>query len=208
MAQQGASALTGVVIDYQTKKPLAGVFVSVSLTALQDQHTASTDATGLYRIPNLLPGLYFIRLDKESYLPNEHGDIDLHADVTLRLNAGLARGNEVDVVRVSVRPTVDVGSSSTGTSLSSDFVHRVPVSAPGGKGAAARSFESVAESAPGASADRYGTGINGTTSPENHYAIDGLSVGNPGLGMLGTQLTCEFVHASASRSLAAMRVAA
>src|SRR5439155_13605806 len=95
VAQQGASALTGVVIDYQTKKPLAGVFVSVSSPALQDQQTASTDASGLYRIPSLPPGLYFIRFDKESYLPNEHGDIDLHADNTLRLNAGLARGSDV-----------------------------------------------------------------------------------------------------------------
>src|SRR6185436_3590725 len=62
-----------------------------------------------------------------------------------------------------------------------------------GKGGATRSFESLAEVAPGATPDRYGVSISGTTSPENQYVIDGLSVNNPAFGILGTQLPVEFV---------------
>jgi TonB dependent receptor/Carboxypeptidase regulatory-like domain len=192
LAQVGTGSLTGTVIDYATKRPAAGVLVTVSSPALQDQQVATTDASGFYRIPNLPPGVYFIRFDKEGYLPNEHGDIALRADTTLRLNAGLASGAQEDV-RVTVRPNVDVGSSSSSTTLDSETIKRVPVSAPGGKGSAARSFESVAELAPGANADLYGTSINGSSSPENHYSVDGLSVGNPGKGIVGTQLSSEFV---------------
>jgi hypothetical protein len=192
-AQTGTGALIGTVVDNVTKKPVEGVFVSVSSPALQDQQTASTDAAGLYRIPNLPPGVYFIRFDKDGYFPNEHGDIGVRGDVTLRLNAGLARGNEVETVKIVVRPTVDVGSSTSSTTLDSETIRRVPVSAPGGKGSASRSFESVAELAPTANADLYGTGINGASSPENHYSLDGLSVGNPGKGTVGTQLSTEFV---------------
>ena len=47
--------------------------MTVSSPALQDQQIATTDAAGFYRIPNLPPGVYFIRFDKENYLPNEHG---------------------------------------------------------------------------------------------------------------------------------------
>ena len=73
-----------------------------------------------------------------------------------------------EVTIVGRRPTVDVGSSSTGGSLSSDFAARVPLSRPGSKGSTSRSFESVADALPGANADTYGVSISGTTS-ENNY---------------------------------------
>jgi hypothetical protein len=190
-AQQGAGALTGRVTNNVTKEPLAGVVVTVTSPALPDSQLVTTDESGYYRLPNLPPGVYYVQFDKEGYLPNGSADIAIRSDTTLRLNAAMASGAE-EVIIVQ-RPNVDVGSSTTGTTISADVIRRVPVSAPGGKGSAARSFESVATVAPGANADSYGTAINGASSPENHYAVDGLSVGNPGKGTLGTQLSSEFV---------------
>jgi hypothetical protein len=194
-AQQGTGALTGTVFDNATRKPLADVIILVTSSALQEGQYTTTDASGFYRVPGLPPGNYKIRFEKEGFFPNEQDGIALRADVTFRLNPSLAlaQGEATDVV-VKVRPTVDVGSSTTSTSMNSDFLKRVPVSAPGSKGAASRSFESVASVAPGTATDGYGTGINGASSPENHYAIDGLSVGNPGKGTVGTQLSTEFVE--------------
>src|SRR5262249_14507510 len=90
-------------------------------------------------------------------------------------------------------PTVDVGSSTVGQSINQDFTRRVAVALPTGKGGAQRSFEAVAEVAPGAHTDDYGTSVNGTTSPENGYVIDGVSVNNPSTGLVGTPLTMEFI---------------
>jgi len=193
-AQQGTGALVGTVVDFASKKPVPGVLVTVSSPALQDQQIATTDTSGFYRIPSLPPGTYFIRFDKENYLPNEHGDIAVRADTTLRLNAGLASGQDVENITVTVKPTIDVGSTTSGTTFDSETIKRVPLAAPGGKGSAARSFEAVAAAAPGANSDQYGTGINGASSPENHYSVDGLSVGNPAKGVVGTQLSTEFVQ--------------
>ena len=36
--------------------------------------------------------------------------------------------------------------------------------------------------------------ISGTTSPENSFVIDGLSVNDPGFGILGTPLSVEFIQ--------------
>ncbi|HEX8539794.1 MAG TPA: TonB-dependent receptor, partial [Cystobacter sp.] len=36
--------------------------------------------------------------------------------------------------------------------------------------------------------------IGGTTSPENGFMVDGLSTGNPALGILGTPLSAEFIQ--------------
>src|SRR6185436_12676276 len=120
----------------------------------------------------------------------------LRSDTTIRVNAELLpeglKGEEVTVV--ARPPTVDVGSSSTGMNIGQDFTHRIPVSRPGAKGSGNRSFESVAEVIPGAADDRYGTSISGTTSPENSYVIDGISVNNTALGTIGTPLSIEFIH--------------
>ena len=145
-AQQGTGVLSGTVFDNATKKPMPDVLVMVSSPALQEDQVVVTDASGFYRIPNLPPGTYKIRYEKDGYFPNESDGIAVRADVTFRLNPSLAlaQGEPTQIV-VKVRPTVDVGSSSSGANLNSDLLRRVPVSAPGGKGSASRSFESVAE---------------------------------------------------------------
>src|SRR5262249_7930490 len=56
------------------------------------------------------------------------------------------------------------------------------------------SFESLALVAPTAQTDTYGISLNGATSPENGYLIDGISVQNPGFGLLGSQVTSEFIE--------------
>src|SRR6185436_10874926 len=159
-AQQGTGALTGTVFDSATRKPLPDVIVMVTSPAIQEAQYTTTDASGFYRVPTLPPGTYKIRFELQGYFPSEQDGIALRADVTFRLNPSLAvaQGEATEVV-VKVRPTVDVGSSTTATSMNSDFLKRVPVSAPGGKGAASRSFESVAQVAPGTNVDQYGTGI-------------------------------------------------
>ncbi len=195
LAQQGAGVLVGTVTDASTKAPVPDVVVTVTSPALQGEQTVVTDSAGAYRVPDLPPGEYTVRLEKEQYRPFSRGGIGLRADTTLRVNAELLpetiKAEEVTVV--ARPPTVDVGSSSTGMSISQEFTRRIPLSRPGSKGSASRSFESVAEAAPGANADRYGTAVNGTTSPENQYVLDGMSVNNPAYGTVGTPLTIEFI---------------
>src|SRR2546423_1777787 len=88
-AQAGASVLTGRVSDASTKTPVADVVVTVTSPALQGEETAVTDANGLFRVQNLPPGEYTVRLDKETYRPYARGSVGLRADVTLRLDAEL-----------------------------------------------------------------------------------------------------------------------
>jgi hypothetical protein len=195
-AAMADSASTGVlagrVFDNDGKQPLEGATVMVTSPALQDAQVVTTDKSGYYRLPNLPPGLYAIQFDREGYLPNAVGDVSLRSAATLRVDAPLSKGG-VETVRVTSRPNVDVGSSTSGTTLTSEELRRVPLASPTGKGASARSFEAVAEVAPGARSDDFGTSINGASSPENNYSVDGLSVGNPAKGTIGTQLSSEFV---------------
>ncbi|MCC6522546.1 MAG: TonB-dependent receptor [Polyangiaceae bacterium] len=192
----GNGVLTGTVTDAASGKPLADVTVVVVSPSLQGAQTVLTDGSGLYRVPNLPPGQYSVSLDLEGYKPYSRGGIGLASDSTVRMNAQMLpvalRAEEVVVVGEA--PTVDVGSTATGRHIDSDFTSHVPVISPNAKGSASRSFESVASVAPGANADQYGTSINGTTSPENQYVIDGVSVNDPAYGILGTPLSIDFIE--------------
>jgi outer membrane receptor protein involved in Fe transport len=194
---QGTAVLTGTIVDAATKKPLADVVVTVTSPALQGEQTVVTDGSGSYRVPNLPQGDYTLRLDKDSFRPYARGGITMRGSSTIRVNAELlpesVQLKAEEVVVVGKAPTVDVGSSSTGVTLNSDFTSRIALNAPGGKGAASHSFESLAAVAPGANADTYGVGINGTTSPENAFQIDGVGVNDGAFGILATPLSTEFI---------------
>jgi len=192
---QGTSVITGTVLDAETKKPLADAVITATAPQLQGEQVVLTNESGLYRLPQLPPGTYTLRLEREGYQPYARDGVQLRLDTTLRVNAELLpEGLQGTLEVVAQAPTIDVGSTSTGISVSADFARRIALAAPGGKGSAARSFESLAEVAPGVQSDTYGMSINGTSSPENGFVIDGLSVSDPAFGLLGTQLSVEFVQ--------------
>ncbi len=71
-AQSGAAAVTGRVLDAETKQPIAGAQVSVVLegrppTGPVAPTTAETDASGIYRFANLAPGRYRIMARRVGY---------------------------------------------------------------------------------------------------------------------------------------------
>src|SRR5215813_4467272 len=88
-AQIGASVLTGNVVDAATKAPVGDVVVTATSPGLQGEQVVVTDATGLYRIPQLPPGTYTLRFEKETYRPFTRTGIDVASDRTLRLNVEL-----------------------------------------------------------------------------------------------------------------------
>ncbi len=194
-AQQGAGVLTGTVTNTQDKSPLSDVIVTATSPDLQGEQVVVTDTAGFFRIPDLPSGTYSVRFEKDGFKPFTRDGIALRTDATLRVNAELLPSTVTaeEVVVVARAPVVDVGSSSVGTNITKEFTNRIPVAPPGGKGGANKSIEAVAEVTPGAKTDTYGVSFAGSSSPENTYMVDGLNVGNPGLGIIGTPLSTEFV---------------
>ncbi len=195
LAQQNTSVLTGTVLNAETKKPVPDVVVTATSPSVQGEQLAVTDASGLYRIPQLPPGTYTLRFESEGFKPFQRTDVALRLNRTIRLNAELLpEGFNEEIQVAGVPPSVDVGSTRTGVSVDKDLINRLATVRPGSKGSASRSFESLADFAPTATTDAYGVSLNGTTSPENGFQVDGLSTGNPALGTLGTPLSVEFIQ--------------
>ncbi|MET0342565.1 MAG: TonB-dependent receptor [Polyangiales bacterium] len=194
-AQQGTTSLVGSVTDASSGQPVLDAVVTVTSPNLQGEEIAVSDESGSYRIQGLPPGVYTLRVESDTFRPYARTELDLHADTTIRLNVSLLPEaiKAQEVVVKGRTPTVDVGSSATGINITSEFTSRVPVIAPGGKNSAGRSFESVADVVPGAHTDAFGVSIFGSSSPENRYLLDGLSVNNPTFGIIGTPLAIDFI---------------
>jgi outer membrane receptor protein involved in Fe transport len=189
------SVIVGQVVSAESKKPVQDVVVTATSPNLQGEQIVVTDAQGQYRIPQLPPGVYTLRFDKESFKPFSRSEVQLRLDRTIRVNVEiLPEAFTEEITVVAKPPTVDVGSTSQGVNVDQDFIKRIAVNRPGGKGGAARSFDSLAELAPGAQNDAYGVSINGTTSPENGYVVDGLSTNDPAFGINASPLSVEFVQ--------------
>ncbi len=192
----GVASLSGKVINADTKAPLGDMVVTVRSPALQGEQTVVTDASGFYRVPNLPPGEYSINVDGgEGLRPFGRGGIPLRANVTVRLDLEiLPEVMTYTTVEIMGRPpAVDVGTTTSGLSINSDAMERLPLAAPGGRSGANLSFDSLAEVVPTGRTDTYGGSFAGTTSPENGYLVDGVSVTDPAVGILGTPMSLEFV---------------
>lgn len=191
---RGTSVLTGTVTDAATGSPLDDVTVVAVSPALQGREVAKTDASGQYRLNQLPPGVYTLQLEREGYQPFVRPDVNLRADRTVRVNVQMRpttfRADEVVVVGRA--PTVDVGTTTTGLTVTKELVDSVPFIVPSKAGV--RTFESLAQAAPQVVSDQYGPGISGTTSPENLILVDGLSVNDPAFGTNGAALPTDFLE--------------
>jgi hypothetical protein len=191
---QGSAVITGTIINTETKKPVPDAVVTATSPSLQGEQAVLTDKSGTYRIPQLPPGSYTLRVEADAFKPYSRGGITLRAGTTIRVNVELLPDTFSESIQVTAAPpTVDIGSSASGVSVDADFLRNLAVIRPGTKGSASRSFESLAELAPGALSDRYGVSVSGSSSPESQYVVDGLSVNDPSVGTVGTPLSVEFV---------------
>jgi Ca-activated chloride channel family protein len=144
------SVIIGTVVSADTKKPIPDVVVTATSPNLQGEQVVVTDANGQYRIPQLPPGVYTLKFDKEAFRPFSRTDIQLRPDRTIRVNVELQYEGYSEPIEISSKPpTIDVGSTNTGVNVDQDFIKRIAVNRPGGRGGATRSFESLSELAPG-----------------------------------------------------------
>ncbi len=83
------STLLGTVIDVETKEPLSDVVVTATSPNMQGEVTVVTDKSGDYRISNLPPGSYMLRIDTDRYLAYARGGIVVKLGESVRANAEL-----------------------------------------------------------------------------------------------------------------------
>jgi hypothetical protein len=179
LGQETTGAINGRVVDAQGL-PVPGVTVAV--TGTQGTKRVATDGDGRFAVPFLTPGPYDIRVELPGFKTVERKAIPVTLGKTANLPISLEVGALSETVEVSAAPPlIDVKSTTSGATVSSDILQQIPVG---------RTVSDTIYLAPGVS----GSGTAGSANPsiaggsglDNQYVIDGVNVTNQGYGALGS----------------------
>jgi hypothetical protein len=186
-------ALAGTVVD------ASGATVpdaTVTITGPLGTATKSTAADGKFNFPNLVPGNYSVKVEKQGFATFAIPAVEVLINSTATVRAALQTGAVSTTLEVtSSAITVDPTESSINSSLSDSFYNSIPV---------ARNVSAIAYLAPGVvtglntaiALGQVGTvqgspasdanpSINGASGLENLYIADGVVMNDPSYGGFG-----------------------
>ena len=199
-AQVTTGDIVGRVTD-ESGAVLPGATVTVDNVGTHEIRTTVTSATGDY-VVNLLPiGSYQVRVELESFRPQE-SRVDLRSGERIRVDAKLAIGAISDTVQVSAEaPLLQTDSSTVSTLVTQNEVQDLPVNG--------RNFIRLVQLIPGANEgaanalasgnrpdDRRQTSaisINGAADNQNNLLIDGMDNNERAIGTIGVKPSMDAI---------------
>jgi hypothetical protein len=177
-------ALSGTVSD-PSGGTIAGATVAATNLATGQARSATTDATGAFRISLLPPGNYSVKFSASGFKTIEVPSVTVNVTETESLNRTLEVGATTQSVTISENAvTVQTENATVGGLVSGDTVTELPLST--------RNYTQVIDLSPGvvanvATATSVGNGtmdinVNGSGSDQNTYMMDGVVTTNYGSG--------------------------
>ncbi|MGD9561659.1 MAG: TonB-dependent receptor [Pyrinomonadaceae bacterium] len=171
-AQTTTSTLEGTVKD-ANGAVIAGAQVKASSSTLATERTATTDASGFYRIVSLPAGTYTLAVSQSGFSTHT-AEIELTlnriANIDVQLQVGAVGGNIVNVS--SELPLLATESTATGTTVMPRQIQDLPVNG--------RDYLDLLQLVPGTAINRHadpnGDNANpvlGERSGNNNFFIDG-----------------------------------
>jgi len=172
-AQSTNAALTGRVTD-QSKALIAAAQVAAISTNTGAEYDATTDASGVYNLPNIPPGPYRLEVEKSGFKKLIKPDVILHVQDLLNIDFEMQVGSTTETIRVeSGTPLVNTESATVSTLVDNRFVENLPLNG--------RSFGSLLDLTPGVVltpanlADQGQFSVNGQRPDANYFMVDGVS---------------------------------
>src|SRR5689334_20651908 len=178
--------------DVQTKGSIGGTVTdpagaalpgaTVTATGQTGVRTATTNESGIFKIDNLEPGNYNVRVEQTGFKSALANNVIVNVGRESTLNLKLETGE----ITATVDVTADVGgidqqSTSTGQNLNDQLFQNVPVQ---------RQVSSLFYLSPGATdsinGGRDNPSIAGGSALDNLYVADGVNITNSAFGGIGT----------------------
>jgi hypothetical protein len=187
VAQEQRASIEGVVKD-ASGAVLPGVTVQAKNVGVGSAVSAVTDASGSYRFPALAPGTYEVTATLQGFNVAKMSDVLLSLGQIKNVDLALAIAGVAESVQVSAEsPLVDVKQSARATSIRDEQIDLLP------KG---RDFTSLVTQAPGANNESKSGGvmIDGATTSENRYIVDGAEVNDLVSGASGKAVLPDFIQ--------------
>src|SRR5712691_2023425 len=166
------AAITGVVKD-TSGAVLPGVTVEAASPVLIEKvRSVVSDATGQYRIVNLLPGTYSVTFTLPGFSTVRRDGIELSGTFVATVNGDLKVGALEETITVTGEtPIVDVQSAKLQQTVSKDIISAIPSS---------RTAAGIQALIPGMNAGQAGSGIGGLGIGSNNADSGGIAGGIQG----------------------------
>ncbi|HSD72922.1 MAG TPA: TonB-dependent receptor, partial [Thermoanaerobaculia bacterium] len=188
---QTTGNIEGQVRD-ATGAALPGAAVEATSPALQGVRTATTGNDGRFRFPGVPPGVYAVTASLPGFASDgrtAYVTLDSTSTVTLTLEVAA----QAAVVVSGEAPLIDLNSTTTGSNFGAKVLERMSIG---------RNYADIVLSQPGVIADTSqnlpGLGdrvvnlaVQGSTSLENLYVIDGVNTTNVLRGFQGKAINPE-----------------
>ena len=181
--------IRGKAIDAMTKDPLVGA--NILLLPVEGGRGTMTNENGEFVIPNIMSGVYSIKVSYMGYASTIIQNIEVSPGATTEILCSMSveaiEGQEVNVVAESMENTVDVKSVVTQVKYSGDQLYKMPVS----------NFTDVIANAGGVVKTEAGRSrgihMRGGRSGEVAFYVDGILTNDPVDRSQGVQIDKESI---------------
>jgi len=175
---QTRGSISGSVTD---KNGAAVPGATVKITGAETAKTVTTDDQGNYRVDNLLPGNYTVRVEMTGFKAAEVSNVTVFVGKSAATSVTLEAGNISEVVTVTGGAEIDQAKTAVSSNLNDQLFKNIPVQ---------RGVASLFYLAPGTT-DSLGGGasnpsISGGSALDNLYVADGVNITDSAFGGLGT----------------------
>ena len=190
-AQVLYGTLTGNITD-PASAAVAGVKVEATNQETNVKNETTTDERGIYRIPNLQPGLYRVSVTAPAFRPYAQTNVQVQANEIRRVDAQLQIAQTTETVEVSSSAVVlQTDKADIHSEITSQEVTELPYNGSEGKnfqsllfllpGAGIGSGNNEANSEAGNPQRAVTVYMNGVSSQANNTRLDGTPVPYPWL---------------------------
>src|SRR5262245_59462145 len=182
-AAQTFGQITGIVTDTS-----GGVLIGSSITVTNTQTgaivTQQANSSGVYVFPNLLPGIYTVKVEMDGFNSAARNRIELQSQQTIRLDFRLELGTLTETVEaVASAPIINTTDGVLGTVIDNQRIVELPLNG--------RNFLRMVELTPNVSASFADSGtsstrqggersrqqisIGGGRNEWNYFTLDGIN---------------------------------
>jgi hypothetical protein len=174
LAQRTTGDIRGVVTD-ESGAVLPGVTVTLRGPGVPGAPTTVSNELGVYRFPNLPPGVYEISAELQGFSIKTQTGIPVSLGSTAEVNVQLAVSTQAETVTVVAEtPVVDTATTQVATNFNRQFVENVPVRR--------FTFFDLINAAPGVAQSTQTSSRSqafGSAANENLYLLDGTDFTAP-----------------------------
>ena len=174
-AQGSAGRIVGTITD-ANGGAVSGAVVTIMDIARGTSRPLTTDESGAYAAPNLLPGTYKVRAEFKGFKTTERQNIVLEVAQELRVDLSLQPGEQNQTITVTEDiPLVETTNAELGGTIQNEVINDLPLNG--------RNFENLLDLRPGVQKYVGNSGwtqsANGLRPHDNFFMVEGVNSNDP-----------------------------